>query len=505
MIDFDQGIAMLQRYELPEQRIEHCRGVAAFAGDLASRIHRRHPELHLDIQAIRLAALLHDIGRARPGDHELNSRDILLEEGLDNLAAMVIHGTAYEKYRVRGENRPELIPSTLENSIVAYADARFRLGPVTMSERLADIRHRRGPESEKMASVAMALPRLEAQQRELLALAGLPDPESQTVKTGSINAMIAAWIEDNAVTVRERPLPRLGPDDVCIRVSLAGICNTDHEILRGYAPGGIPGHEFIGFVEQSPNAALIGRKVTAEINCACGACAWCARDLGRHCPDRTVMGILGRDGALAQYVAAPLANIRVIPDWMSDTRAIFIEPLAAALEILEQTPIDREERALLLGDGKLAQLIAIVLQSTGCDVTMVGKHESKLARARALGARAIKAHAFEPAPSFDIVIEATGNAEAFAAAAASVRPRGRIVLKSTYAGSLTLDASRLVVNEITVIGSRCGRFDHAIEFMHAHNPPLETLIDATYDLREIEQAFAHSARSDSFKVLVSMP
>ncbi len=308
------------------------------------------------------------------------------------------------------------------------------------------------------------------------------------------------------LTTFESPLPSL-PRELLIRVSSAGICNTDIEITRGYVPGfnGIPGHEFFGYVESVPDPVhnhLLGKRVTAEINCACGNCSFCNRGLGRHCPVRTVIGIVNRDGAFAEYISVPVENVVTIPDTISDNNALFIEPLAAALEIQEQVKILPEHEILILGDGKLAHLVAITLKPTGCRMKVSGRHEWKVQLLRDHGIDAAVNRQDIPDRIFDIVIEASGSPAAFQEGLAKIRPRGTFVLKSTYAQAFPFNPAQVVVNEITLIGSRCGRFASAIEFLEREQPDLSYLISRRFPLSEGIAAFEAAQRPDMMKVVI---
>ena len=308
---------------------------------------------------------------------------------------------------------------------------------------------------------------------------------------------------DGSLKLCDVDKPKPADSEVLIRVSLAGICNTDHEITRGYIPGfnGIPGHEFLGYVEEADDSSLIGRRVTAEINISCGKCELCRKGLGRHCSSRSVLGIINRNGAMAEYVVVPQENVFEIPSSIPDTDAIFIEPLAAALEILEQVSIGKEQTVLLLGDGKLALLIARVISTTGCSLTMVGKHPEKLELLDGLGIETILSGDFKPS-SYDIVIEASGNPSAFALGLECVKPRGAFVLKSTYAGSMSFNPSAIVVNEITLTGSRCGRFEAAIKFLEEQRPGVGKMISREFPMESALEAFAYSAQPGSLKVVL---
>lgn len=290
-----------------------------------------------------------------------------------------------------------------------------------------------------------------------------------------------------------------------VRVLLAGICNTDIEITRGYAGfSGIPGHEFVGVVEEAPEAGLVGQRVVGEINAGCGTCALCAQGDPRHCPSRTVLGIRGRDGAFAEYLSLPTKNLLAVPEALSDEEAVFTEPLAAAAEIMEQTTIEPRDRVVIIGDGKLGLLIAQVIRLTECQLTLIGKHGNKLAIAQRRGIQTLRldeAAALDPA-SMDCVIEATGSPSGFDLALRLVRPRGRMVLKSTFFGGLHMDTSRLVVNEITLLGSRCGRFSRALELLTAHRVHVTDLLSEVLPLEDGVRAFELAQAPGVLKVLL---
>jgi threonine dehydrogenase-like Zn-dependent dehydrogenase len=314
-----------------------------------------------------------------------------------------------------------------------------------------------------------------------------------------------AVVFDGKLHVDDVAAPQRRPGEALIKVSRAGICNTDLEITRGYIQGfkGILGHEFIGIVEAADDKAMIGQRVTAEINCACGKCEFCKQGLGRHCVNRTVLGIVNRDGAFAEYVTVPMENIVEIPSEIADDEALFIEPLAAALEILDQVDISRGKSVLLLGDGKLALLIALVLQTCGSNLLVVGKHVEKLRLLKNLDIDTLLLGDFNKT-GFDVVIEATGNPTAFALGLECVKPRGVFVLKSTYGQAFSFNPASVVVNEITMIGSRCGLFYKAIEFILDYNPPLRQFISAQFPLREAPRAFEYSQRPETLKVALLM-
>ncbi|GAB4536670.1 MAG: alcohol dehydrogenase catalytic domain-containing protein [Pleurocapsa sp.] len=316
--------------------------------------------------------------------------------------------------------------------------------------------------------------------------------------------MKGIWLENQQLELKTdlpNPTPRSG--ESLVRVVRAGICNTDLELLRGYYPyRGILGHEFVGVVEQEDDD-LINKRVVGEINAVCGQCRFCRRGQPTHCEQRTVLGIVNRDGALAEYLTLPTANLHPVPDNVTNNAATFTEPLAAALEIQEQIAIAPEDRVLVVGDGKLGQLVAQTLALTGCDLLVVGRHHSKLERLENRGIQVGFADLVQPR-SFDIAVECTGNPEGFNLALRGLRPRGTLVLKSTYAGKLTLDASALVVDEITVIGSRCGPFAKALDLLTQNRVDVTSLIETTYPLEQGLEAFTRAQQRGALKVLLSM-
>lgn len=316
--------------------------------------------------------------------------------------------------------------------------------------------------------------------------------------------MKALAVTDNGVAWIDCPVPVPGPGEALVRVRMAGVCNTDLEIARGYMQfKGVLGHELCGVVEQCADARWVGRRVAGEINLGCGACDLCKKRMARHCQARTVLGILGKDGCFATHVTLPLANLHQLPDALPDEAACFVEPTAAAFEIIEQLPLDPRDGVLIVGDGKLALLIAQVIATTGANVTLVGKHESKLAVARALGIAVAARATLEP-KSFDVVVEATGSPSGMQDAISLVKPRGKIVLKSTYHGPLTLDAAPIVIDELHLIGSRCGPFEPAIAALVTGAVRTEPLISAIVPFADAPQAFARAAAAGTLKVLLDM-
>ncbi len=287
-----------------------------------------------------------------------------------------------------------------------------------------------------------------------------------------------------------------------VRVLLAGICSTDLQLLRGYMGfKGVPGHELVGVVEAGPQH-LVGRRVVAEINFACGACPSCGVGLGRHCPTRDVMGILRADGAFAEHVLVPPGNLHLVPDEVSDEEAVFAEPLAAAFEVLEQVHVKPGASAVVLGDGKLGLLVALVLSSVGARVTCVGRHAHKLEHLRRAGVQVALAGAHAPGDRVDLVVEATGSREGLERAMALVRPRGTLVLKSTVADAHHLSLAPLVIDEVTVVGSRCGPFAPALAALAARRVSVAPLVEGVYPLAEGPAAVEHAARSGALKVLL---
>jgi 2-desacetyl-2-hydroxyethyl bacteriochlorophyllide A dehydrogenase len=295
--------------------------------------------------------------------------------------------------------------------------------------------------------------------------------------------------------------------EALVRVSLAGVCNTDLEIVRGYAGfEGTLGHEFVGRVESAPGAPeLEGRRVVGEINAGCGRCRSCRAGDARHCPDRTVLGIKARDGAFAEYLQLPAANLLPVPDEVPDERAVFTEPLAAACSVTERVRVELETRVAVVGDGKLGLLCAQVLKATsGAGVTLVGRHEAKLRIARGRGVRVLKEDelpaSFERA--FDVAVEATGSPAGLGTALKLLKPRGTLVLKSTFHGTTELNAAPVVVDEISIVGSRCGRFKPALELLRRGAVETDALITDEFPLSDGPRAFERAAEPGVLKVLL---
>jgi threonine dehydrogenase-like Zn-dependent dehydrogenase len=288
-----------------------------------------------------------------------------------------------------------------------------------------------------------------------------------------------------------------------VRVRLAGICGTDLELVRGYYPfTGVPGHEFVGVVDEAPGTAeWIGRRVVGEINASCRTCPTCRAGRPTHCPARTVLGIKGRAGAFAEWLVLPLANLHAVPDAVADEDAVFTEPLAAALEIQEQVALDAGTRVVVVGAGRLGQLIARTLTLAGCDLVVVTRRPEADALLARAGIRTAAAAAL-PDDAADVVVECTGNPDGLDLARRLVRPRGTIVLKSTYAGDTRLDVSSIVVDEVTLVGSRCGPFARALELLAGGRLDLRPLRHARRALADGVAAFAEAAEPGRLKVLL---
>ena len=319
-------------------------------------------------------------------------------------------------------------------------------------------------------------------------------------------------LDGGAVFRDDLPDPVAGVDEAIVRILRAGVCNTDLELARGYMGfRGVPGHEFVGIVEASSDPSWGGARVVGEINAGCGTCADCLAGDARHCAGRTVLGIVGRNGTFAERIALPLRNLRRVPDGLSTALAIFTEPLAAAFAITEHLHVRPVDRVTVLGDGKLGLLVAQVLAGTGCDLELVGKHEGKLdivarrgiptafltewtERVRRGGRMAQR----------DVVVDATGSAAGFELARAAVRPRGTLVLKTTCADKLHLDTAPIVVDEIRVIGSRCGPFEPALRALAAGIVDVAPLQDRAFPFEEAAEALAYAARGGVLKTSIEV-
>lgn len=299
------------------------------------------------------------------------------------------------------------------------------------------------------------------------------------------------------------PVPQKG--EALIKVNTIGICNTDYEITLGYMGyKGILGHEFTGVVEKAENKDLIGKRVVGEINCGCGQCDWCAQGLERHCFNRSTLGIWQREGCFAEYVCLPEKNLLVIPDNVTDEEAVFVEPLAAALEILEQVHIPPYKRVIVLGDGKLGLIIALALNAAGLDITLVGKHEEKLNIAKAQGVKTELLNNLKIEKAYDFVVEATGSITGFETSLALTKPRGTLILKSTIAASKEFNLAPIVIDEITVLGSRCGQFAPALRMLEQKRIDVKPLISDIYAIDDSIEAFERNKEKSSVKVLVKV-
>jgi len=322
--------------------------------------------------------------------------------------------------------------------------------------------------------------------------------------------MKALRFEHQQLQVNDVPPPAMEGEAI-VRVTLSGICNTDLEIARGYAGfEGTLGHEFVGVIESMDVAPSLtvgflksGARVVGEINAGCGDCDLCRSGDSRHCANRTVLGIVGRDGAHAEFLKLPLVNLLPVPDEIADTDAVFVEPLAAACGILERTSITSDSEVAVIGDGKLGLLCAQVIATTGARLTLFGKHESKLQIAQRRGIETLPVDkASGRRRAFDVVVEASGSPSGFDLALDLLRPRGVLVLKSTFHGATAMNAARIVVDEISVIGSRCGRFAPALNLLRQRKIEVESLISEQFSLTDGVRAMARAAESGVMKVLL---
>ena len=317
--------------------------------------------------------------------------------------------------------------------------------------------------------------------------------------------MKGLWLENRQLSFRtELPDPPVEPGMALIRLRTAGICATDLEMLRGYYPfTGVPGHEFVGEVAAAPgNEGWVGMRVVGEINLTCGECEACRAGQEHHCANRTVLGILGHDGVLAEYFTLPVRNLHAVPDGVEDDLAVFTEPLAAALEIQEQVRVQPDMRVLVVGAGRLGMLIAQTLRLTGCDLKVVVRRQAPADLLARFGIAAVFAEEVVE-NSAHLVVEATGSPGGFALSRRAVRPAGTLVLKSTFAGDVTLNLSSVVVDEITLVGSRCGPFAPALRLLESGLVDLRPLISARYELADGLAAMEKAAEHGALKVLVT--
>ena len=302
-----------------------------------------------------------------------------------------------------------------------------------------------------------------------------------------------------------KPSPRKG--EALIKVNTIGICNTDYEITKGYMGyKGVLGHEFTGVVEEinADDKSLLNKRVVGEINCGCGECEWCNQGLERHCPNRSTLGIWQREGCFAEYVCLPVKNLLEIPENVSDEEAVFTEPLAAALEILEQIHIPPYKKIAVLGDGKLGLMIALALNAAGLDLVLIGKHENKLEIAKNQGVKTKLLSDVEIKKEYDFVVEATGSISGFETSLALTKPRGTLILKSTIAASKEFNFAPVVVDEITIVGSRCGQFAPALRLLESGRIDVKPLISDVFELDETIEAFERNKEKSSIKVIVKV-
>jgi threonine dehydrogenase-like Zn-dependent dehydrogenase len=317
--------------------------------------------------------------------------------------------------------------------------------------------------------------------------------------------MKALFFDGSLRIERDAPRPEPGEDEALIRVRMAGICGTDMEILKGYKGfRGIPGHEFVGMVEQirGPHSDLAGKRVVGEINCGCGRCDYCMKGMEKHCLRRSTLGISHRDGVFAEYVTLPVRNLWEVPSHAADIDMVFTEPVAAAYEVLEQVHLKPTDKVLILGDGKLGLLVAFVLHDCGVDVVVSGRHEEKLALAARQKVRTRRAEELPENRTFDVVIEATGSQEGLETALGQVVPRGTIVLKSTVADPGKMNLTRAVVDEVTLVGSRCGPFAPAVAALASGRLHVQSLVSAVYPFDDALTAFEKAGRKGVLKVLL---
>ncbi len=317
--------------------------------------------------------------------------------------------------------------------------------------------------------------------------------------------MKALFFDEDLYFTDDCPIPEPKQGESLIRVTMAGICNTDVEITRGYMGfKGILGHEFVGIVEKTENPDLTGKRVVGEINCPCGICHLCKMGLGKHCSYRTVLGINGRNGVMAEYVTLPNENLHIVPDDVNDHRAVFVEPLAAAFEITHSVHIKPTQRVLLLGDGKLGLLCAQVVADTSCNLLVAGRHTDKLKILENRGIKTCHEEEFKETVPYDIVIECTGKPAGFELARKMVRPRGTIIQKSTYAENIDINISMLVVDEITLKGSRCGPFKPALNALKRNMVDVESLVSDVFPFDKAITAFKKAMERGVMKVLLTM-
>ena len=323
--------------------------------------------------------------------------------------------------------------------------------------------------------------------------------------------MKAIYFDGKKLSLRELPDPRPAPGEALIRVRIAGVCNTDIELAKGYMGfEGVLGHEFVGTVTECDDPAWVGKRVVGEINLPCRACAFCKSDMTRHCPFRTVLGIFKKDGVFAEYLTLPVANLHEVPAGVPDEIAVFVEPVAACYSIIERLQSVEGTRLAVLGDGKLGLLAARVLAAAGADVTLAGRHTDKLHLAESdkiktvMVDKLLREAESDVYAGFAVVVEATGRSDGFDSAVKLVRPRGIIVQKTTIAEPVTVDLAKVVVNEVMVIGSRCGPFPPALEALRSGAVKVDDLVTARFPLARGLDAIARAGRPGALKVLIDV-
>jgi threonine dehydrogenase-like Zn-dependent dehydrogenase len=315
--------------------------------------------------------------------------------------------------------------------------------------------------------------------------------------------MLAVHLESGRVRLRKVPLPRVPEGFARIRLLAAGICSTDLELQRGYYGfSGTPGHEFVGEVTDAADKSWVGKRVVGEINLACGHCDWCKRGLGRHCPTRTVLGIVKHPGAFREFLTLPIRNLHRVSDSISTEEGVFVEPIAAACEILDQVKIPKGERVAVLGDGKLGLLVSQVLQANGSRVHLFGKHRDKMRLVKSSGVTSEVIPKKLPRAAWPYVVDATGSAAGLAAAISMCIPRGTVIMKSTVHGLVAIDTAPAIVNEITLVGSRCGRFEAALPLLSSGKVNVGRMISDEFPLDRAPEAFTCAAKKGVLKVLL---
>lgn len=313
--------------------------------------------------------------------------------------------------------------------------------------------------------------------------------------------MQALWLENNKIDLCDVVRPR-NPNEALIKIRKAGICSTDLELVKGYYPyTGVLGHEFVGEVIEAEDTSWIGQRVVGEINVVCHQCEQCLNGRSTHCENRTVLGIINRDGTFAEFTQLPITNLHRVPDSVPDEMAVFTEPLAAALEIQQQVQIKPTDRVLVVGAGRLGQLIAQTLALTGCDLHVVARHKHQQDVLKTRRIRNIAEEEIQPW-RWDVVVEATGSPGGFALARKAIRPRGTLVMKSTYKGEMSVNFSSIVVDEIQIVGSRCGPFEPALRLLETRQVDPTLLIAEEFELRDALKAFERAAETGALKVLV---